>query len=187
MPHMYFQLDNISKWKKILVSKNFLFPSYTESIINTLCPNNQIISHSFLGEAYPYPTMLLWKFIRHTHNLLNLLIENFISVLELNLLFAHKELLGAGAGDVVPESVRPAHLHAVLHLASCGLAAATSPPVGPGAAYRGGQEEVRRRSGWGHEVVQCPGALTWRRWCRRSRSRWPPWPRRCRPASRCCC
>ena len=67
MPHMYFQLDNISKWKKILVSKNFLFPSYTESIINTLCPNNQIISHSFLGEAYPYPTMLLWKFIRHTH------------------------------------------------------------------------------------------------------------------------
>ena len=81
--------------------------------------------------------------------LLNLLIENFISVLELNLLFAHKELLGAGAGDVVPEPVRPAHLHAVLHLASCGLAAATSPPVGPGAAYRGGQEEVSRRSGGG--------------------------------------
>ena len=58
------------KEKKRFVSKNFLFPSYTESIINTLCPNNQIISHTFLGEAYPYslyPTMLLWNFIRHTH------------------------------------------------------------------------------------------------------------------------
>ena len=63
--------------------------------------------------------------------------DNCSSFIVSNLFLAHEELLGAGAGDVVPLAVCPALLHAVLHRGSCRLAPTPWPPVGPGARHGG--------------------------------------------------
>ena len=176
------------KEKKRFVSKNFLFPSYTESIINTLCPNNQIISHSFLGEAYPYslyPTMLLWNFIRHTHifTLININWK-FYFCFGTESTFCTQRTPWSRSRRRRPRD-RPPSASACSSAPRLLRAGRRPPSTSWSRCWVprrsvGGQEEVRRRSS-----VQ--EALTWRRRCRRSRSRWPPWPRRCRPASRCCC